>query len=131
MNKQTWIPVASEEEARLYYTRFGSVPLKLGVNDMRERHLVYADKMMAVDDGGGSPLDNFYSEVESLPYILVDLDSLRQLMMDEIANEITNIRNQLMVVTDEMPMTKGDMHNITTIIDRLWNVQEKLRVSSK
>lgn len=125
--KTKWVPVTNEFEASYYYRNFGSLPLKLGVDDTRERHLVESDRMMAVDDGGGSSLDSFYDQPDSLPHVLVDLDKMREVKIEEAADEITNVRNQLWALTDYMPMTRGDMRNIDTIKDRLWKVQENLR----
>ncbi len=76
MQKKIWVPLLNESEAIYYFNKFGSLPIKLGLDDTRDRYLVHGDPMMVCDDGGGSNLECFYGEPDSLPHILIDSDEI-------------------------------------------------------
>lgn len=44
-----------------------------------------------------------------------------------LADEVTNIRNQLWILTDEMSMTRRQYDSLEVVKDRLWRVQDELR----
>ena len=77
--KWEWVEVVSDRQARFFHD-LGATEVRFGPTDRRDRKLhVGCDLVMAIDDSGGSNLEDFYRDGTHYPQVYLDVNKLKRL----------------------------------------------------